>query len=76
MNQFGVGMNVKKLTHSQQQPQAPKLTKRSQQSDKQSEQCSVPPNLPYRLLVLDEVKCKTHTKQSTSSTQERLRLSI
>ena len=38
-------MNVKELTHSQQQqqPQAPKLTKRSQQSDKLSEQCSVPP---------------------------------
>ena len=28
----GVVMNVKELTHSQQQPQAPKLTKRSQQS--------------------------------------------
>ena len=37
-------MNVKELTHSQQQPQAPKThKKRSQQSDKQSEQCSVPP---------------------------------
>ena len=40
-------MNVKELTHSQQQPQAPKLTKRSQQSDKQSEQCSVPPKGPF-----------------------------
>ena len=39
---FGVGMNVKELTHSQQQPQAPKLTERSQQSNKQSDQCSVP----------------------------------
>ena len=38
-------MNVKELTHSQQQQQAPKRTKRSQQSDKQSEQCSVPPNV-------------------------------
>ena len=39
-------MNVKELTHSQQQPQAPKITKRSQQSDKQSEQFSVPSNVP------------------------------
>ena len=40
-------MNVKELTHSQQQPQGPKLTKRSQQSDKQSEQCSVPLKGPF-----------------------------
>ena len=39
-------MNLKELTHSQQQPQGQKLTKRSQQSDKQSEQCSVPPKVP------------------------------
>ena len=39
-------MNVKELTHSQQQPQAPKTHKRSQQSDKQSEQCSVHPKGP------------------------------
>ena len=38
-------MNVKELTHSQQQLQ--KLTKRSQQSDKQLEQCSVPPKGPF-----------------------------
>ena len=40
-------MNVKELTHSQQQPQAPKTHKRGQQSDKQSEQCSVPPKGPF-----------------------------
>ena len=40
-------MNVKTLTHSQQQPQVQKLTKRSYQSDKQSEQCSVPPIGPF-----------------------------
>ena len=42
-------MNVKELTHSQQQPQAlkTKLTKRSQQSEKQSEQCSVLPKGPF-----------------------------
>ena len=33
---FGVGMNVKELTHSQQQQQGPR----------QSEQCSVPPMVP------------------------------
>ena len=27
-------------------------------------------SLLYRFLVLDEVKCKTHTEQSTSSTSE------
>ena len=37
----------------------------------QSEQCSVPPKVPsLQILVLDEVKCKTHTQQSTSSTSE------
>ena len=30
--QFWLGMNVKTLTHSQQQPQVPNVTKRSQQS--------------------------------------------
>ena len=39
-------MNVKELTHSQQQPQAPELTKKRQHSDKQSEQCSVSPKVP------------------------------
>ena len=60
-------MNVKELTHSQQQPQAPKTQKRSQQSDKQSEQCSVAPKG-----VLDEVKCKTINKLNP----KRLRLLI
>ena len=27
-------------------------------------------SLPYRFLVLDEVKCKTHSQQSTRSTQK------
>ena len=43
-------MNVNELTHSQQQPQAPKVTKRSQQADKQAEQCSVPPKGPFLTL--------------------------
>ena len=40
---FGVGMKVKEFTHSQQQIQAPKLTKRSQQSDKLVEFWGLPP---------------------------------
>ena len=41
LNEQSLGGNEwEELTHSQQQPQAPKLTKRSQQSDKQSEQDS------------------------------------
>ena len=50
-------MNVKALTHSQQQPQAPNAHKKK------------PWSLLYRLLVLDEVKCKPHTQQSTSSSE-------
>ena len=47
LNEHSLGGNeCEELTHSQPQPQGPKLTKRSQQSDKQSEQCSVPPKVP------------------------------
>ena len=46
-------MNVKELTHSQQQPQAPKTHKKK----------------PPIRHVLDEVKCKTHTQQSKSSSE-------
>ena len=46
MNQFLGWNECEILTHSQQQPQARKLRKRSQQSDKQSEQFSVPPKVP------------------------------
>ena len=43
MNQFQSGNECERVhTHSQQQPQTPKAHK-SQQSDKKSEQCSVPP---------------------------------
>ena len=31
--------------------------------------CAPQRSLPYRILVLDEVKCKTHTQQSTSSSE-------
>ena len=58
-------MNVKELTHSQQQPQAPK-THQKKPTDRQAIRtvfCAPQRSLPYRVLVLDEVKCKTHTQQ-------------
>ena len=67
----GVVMNVKELTHSQQQPQAPK-THKKKPTIRQAIRtvfCALQRSLSYRFLVLDEVKCKKHTQQSTSSTQ-------
>ena len=64
-----VVMNVKRLTHSQQQPQAPK-THKKKPTIRQAIRtvfCALQMSLPYRFLVLDEVKCKKHTQQSTSS---------
>ena len=66
-----VVMNVKRLTHSQQQPQAPK-THKKKPTIRQAIRtvfCALQRSLPYRFLVLDEVKCKKHTQQSTNSTQ-------
>ena len=68
---FGVGMNVKEPTHSQQQPQAPK-THKKKPTIRQAIRtvfCALQRSLPYRFLVLDEVKGKKLTQQSTSSTQ-------
>ena len=61
-------MNVKELKHSQQQPQAPKTHKKKptiRQAIK-TVFCAPQISLPYRVLVLDEVKCKIPTQQSTS----------
>ena len=52
-------MNVKELTHSQQQPQAPNVTTRVTML------WAPQRSLLYRLLALDEVKCKTHTQQQS-----------
>ena len=60
-------MNVKELTHSQQQPQAPK-THKKKPTIRQAIRtvfCAPQRSLPYRVLVLDEVKCKTHTQQQS-----------
>ena len=64
-----VVMNVKKLTHSQQQPQAPKTHKKKPTIREAIRTffCALQRSLPYRILVLDEVKCKKHTQQSTRS---------
>ena len=64
-----VVMNVKRLTHSQQQPQAPKTHKKKPTIRRaiRTVFCALQRSLPYRFLVLDEVKCKKHTQQSTSS---------
>ena len=73
-----VGMNVKELTHLQQQPQAPR-THKKKPTIRQAIRpafCAAQRSHHYRFLVLDEVKSKTHTQQSTSSTQKRLRLLI
>ena len=66
-----VVMSVKRLTHSQQQPQAPK-THKKKPTIRQAIRtvfCALQRSLPYRFVVLDEVKCKKHTQQSTSSTK-------
>ena len=58
-------MNVKELTHSQQQPQAPKTHKKKPTIRQAIRTVLSAPKRshPYRFLVLDEVKCKTHTQQ-------------
>ena len=68
---FGVGMNVKKLTHSQQHPQGPKTHKKEPTIRQAIRTVFWAPqrSLPYRFLVLDEVKCNAHTQQSTSSSE-------
>ena len=71
-------MNVKELTHSQQQPQGPKTHKRSQQSDKQSEQCSVPPPKgPFLTDSLSWMKSSARHRLSNQQAQVKdLRLLI
>ena len=60
-------MNVKELTHSQQQPQGPK-THKKKPTIRQAIRtvfCAPQRSLLYRFLVLDEVKCKTQTQQQS-----------
>ena len=66
-----VVMNVKRLTHSQQQPQAPKTHKRSQQSDKQSEQFSVPSKGPFLTDSWSWMKSSARNTLSNQQAQEK-----
>ena len=66
-------MNVKTLTHSQQQPQARNAHKKKptiRLTTRVTMLWASLRSLLYRLLVLDEVMCKTHTQQSTSSRKQ------
>ena len=63
---FEVGMNVKELTHSQYQPQDPNAHKKKptiRLTTRVTMLWAPQRSLLYRLLVLDEVKCKTHTQE-------------
>ena len=63
-------MYVKELTHLQQQPQAPNTHKKEltvRLTTRITMLWAPQTSLLYRILVLNEVKRKTHTQQSTSS---------
>ena len=72
LNEHSLGGNeCEELTHSQQQPQTPK-THEKKPTIRQAIRivfCALQRSLPYRFLVSVEVKCKTHTQQSTSSSK-------
>ena len=64
-----MGMNVKELTHSQQQPQAPKTHKKESTvrlTTRITMLWAPQRSLLYRFKDSIEVKCKNHTQQSTS----------
>ena len=68
---------MKELTQEQRQPQAPNAHKKKptiRLTTRVTMFWAPQRTLLYRLLVLDEVKCKTLSQQSRSSSQKRLRL--
>ena len=75
MNQLLGGNECEILTHSQQQSQAPNAHKKESTvrlTTRITILCPPPPpqmSLLYRLKDSIEVKCKTHTQQSTSSSE-------
>ena len=75
--QYGIEMNVKTLTHSQQQPQGPKAHKQKStiRLTYRTVFCVLQRSPLYRFLVLDEVKCKTktHTQHENSVNENHLR---
>ena len=68
-------MNVKELTHSQQQPQAPKTHKKKPTIRQASEQCSVPPKGPFLTDSWSWMKSSArHTLSSRGLSEIHLRL--
>ena len=72
MNQFLGGNEYEILTHSQQQAQAPNAHKK-ESTVRLTTRITIlwapQRSLPYRLKASIEVRCKTHTQQSTSSSE-------
>ena len=72
MNQFWSGNECEILTHSQQQSQAPNAHKKESTvrlTTRITMLWDPQRSLLYRLKDSIEVKCKTHTQQSTSSSE-------
>ena len=73
LNEHSLGGNeCEELTHSQQQTQAPNAHKKKptiRLTTGVTMLWAPQRSLLYRLLVSVEVKCKTHTQQSTSSSE-------
>ena len=66
------GNECEELTHSQQQPQAPNAHKKKSTirlTTRVTMLWAPQRSLLYKLLVSVEVKCKTRTQQSTSSSE-------
>ena len=72
MNQLLGENECEELTHSQQQPQAPNAHKKESTvrlTTRITMLWAAQRSLLYRLKDSIEVKCKTHTQQSTSSSE-------
>ena len=79
MNQCWGGNECEILTHSQQQPQAPNAHKK-ESTDRLTTRITMlwapQRSLLFRHKDSIEVKCMTHTQQSTSLTQEAATLNL
>ena len=76
MNQFWSGNECEKLSHTHNNNhRLQELTKRSQQSDKQSEQCSVPSKGPFLTDSWSWMKSSArHTLSNQQAQEKALRL--
>ena len=76
MNKFWSGNECERLSHTHNNNhRVQKLDKRSQQSDKQSEQCSVPPKGPLLTDSWSWMKsCARHTQSNRGLSEINLRL--